>query len=74
MFQQDGAPSHTSRVTQAPLEEATSKLIKKDEWPSQSSDYKAMDYALWDSLKGKVYREVQDKLIEQALMSRIMIS
>ena len=33
-----------------------------------------MDYAIWNSLKEKVYRGVQDKLTEQALTDRIIIS
>ena len=33
-----------------------------------------MDYAIWDSLKEKVYRGVQDKFTEQALMNRIITS
>ena len=33
-----------------------------------------MNCVLWDFLKEKVYRGVQDKLSEQALMNRIIIS
>ena len=36
IFQLDGAPSHTSRITQGHLEECTPVFIKKDEWPPQS--------------------------------------
>ena len=72
MFQQDGAPSHTSRVTQAHLEEATSEFIEKNEWFSQSPECNPMDYGIWDSLK--VYLGVQDKSTEQALMNRMIIS
>ena len=73
MFQQDVAPSHTSRVTETHLEEATPEFIKKDEWPPQSPDCNPMDYAMWDSLKEKVYQRVQDKLTEQTLMKRIIL-
>ena len=73
MFQRDGAPSHTSRVTQAHLEEATPEFIKKDKWPPQSSYCNPMDYVMWDSLKEKVYPRKQYKLTEQALINRIII-
>ena len=43
VFQQDRAPSHTSRVTQGHL--ATPEFIKKDEWPPQSSDCNTMENA-----------------------------
>ena len=74
VFRQDGAPSHTSMVTQAHLEEATPEFIKKDEWPPQSPDCNPMDYGIWDSLKEKVYRGMRDKLTEQALKDRIILS
>ena len=74
MFQQDSAPSHTSRVTEAHLKEATPEFIKNDKWPPQSSNCNPMDYAMWDSLKEKAYREVQEKSTEQALMNRMIIS
>lgn len=74
VFQQDGAPSHTSRVTQAYLEDATPEFIKKDEWPPQSPDCNPMDYAIWDSLKEKVYEGRRDKFTEQALKDSILAS
>ena len=33
-----------------------------------------MDYVLWGSLKEKAYRGEQDKLTEQALMNRMIMS
>ena len=71
MFQQDGAPSHTSRVTH--LEEVSPEFIKKDEWPPKSPDYSPMDCAIRDSLKAEVYREVQNKLTKQASIYRIIL-
>ena len=62
LFQQDRAPSHTSRVIQDHLLEATPESIKKDEWPSQSPDCNPMDYAIWGSLKEKNYQGVRDKM------------
>ena len=55
MFEQDKVPSHTNRVTQAYLEEATPEFIMKNEWPPQSPDRNPMDYEIWNSLKEKVY-------------------
>ena len=55
IFQQDGAPAHTSKTTQEYLDGATSDFIRKDEWPPQSPDCNPMDYAVWESLYQKVY-------------------
>ena len=49
VFQQDGAPAHTSKTTQEYIDGATPDFIRKDEWPPQSPDCNPMDYALWDS-------------------------
>ena len=38
IFQQDGAPSHTSRITQEHLDANTPEFIGKDDWPPQSPD------------------------------------
>ena len=73
-FSKNGAPSHTSRVTQAHLEEATPEFIKKDEWPPLSPDCNPMDYVIWDSLKEKVYQVARYKLSMQALNDRIIMS
>ena len=70
MFQQDRALFHTTRLTQAHLEENTPEFIKKDEWPPRSPDCNPLDYAIGVSLKEKVCREVQGKLTEQTLMNR----
>ena len=55
VFQQDGATSHTSRTTQAYLDQSVEEFIKKDEWPPQSPDLNPMDYSIWNSLSEKVY-------------------
>ena len=56
------------------MEDATPKFIKMDKWPTRSPDCNPIDHAMWDFLKEKIYREVEDKLTEQALMNRIIIS
>ena len=55
VFQQDGVPSHTSRITQEHLGANTPELIGKDDWPPQSPDLNPMDYHVLDSLSEKVY-------------------
>ena len=78
MFQQNRAPSPTSRVIQDHLLEATPEFIKKDEWPPQSPDCNLMDYAILDYLKENVkenvYQGVRDKVTKQALNDRIITS
>ena len=72
IFQQDGAPSHTSRVTQAYLDQNTPEYIKKDEWPPQSPDCNPMDYAIWDALSEKVYSGRTEKFTEDELKAKIL--
>ena len=48
-------------------------FIKKDEWPRQSPDCNPMDYAIWDSLKDKVYQGLRDKLTKQVLNDWIIM-
>jgi hypothetical protein len=55
VFQQDGAPSHTSRLTQGHLAESTPDFINKDSWPPQSPDLNPLDYFVWNALSEKVY-------------------
>ena len=71
IFQQDGAPSHTSRVTQDHLNHESPNFIRKDEWPPQSPDCNPMDYSIWDSLTNKVYHGRGKKFTEEELKERI---
>ena len=71
VFQQDGAPAHTSKTTQEYLDGATPDFIRKDEWPLLSPDCNPMDYAVWDSLSQKVYAGKQDKFTENELKKQI---
>ena len=64
VFQQDGAPAHTSKTTQEYLDGATPDFIQRDEWPPQSIDCNVMDYAVWDSSQ-KIYTGKQDKFRER---------
>jgi transposase len=55
VFQQDGAPSHTSNASQAFLRANTPDYIDKLCWPPQSPDCNPMDYYVWNALQEKVY-------------------
>src|SRR6201995_4845279 len=47
VFQQDGAPGHTTRQTQDWLAVNTPDFIQKDEWPPNSPDLNPLDYCDW---------------------------
>ena len=53
LFQQDGAPAHTSKLTQAWLKENIPDFITKEEWPPYSPDLNPMDYSIWSILETK---------------------
>lgn len=44
VFQQDGAPAHTSIVTQASLWDNIPEFFEKELWPPNSSDCNPLDY------------------------------
>ena len=52
IFQQDGAPAHTARLTQTWSRIATNcpEFISKDEWPPNSPDLHPLDYHVWGAL------------------------
>ena len=47
LFQQDGAPAHTTQQTQNWLAVHSPDFIGKDEWPPNSPDLNPMDYSIW---------------------------
>jgi len=47
LFQQDGAPAHTSKQAQDWLEHNCPEFVKKDEWPPNSPDLNPMDFSIW---------------------------
>lgn len=53
-FMQDGAPSHTSRITQAWCKENFSTFWDKETWPPSSPDLNPMDFSVWSILERKV--------------------
>uniref|UniRef100_A0A914CRQ5 Transposase n=1 Tax=Acrobeloides nanus TaxID=290746 RepID=A0A914CRQ5_9BILA len=52
-FQQDSAPSHKAKGTQAWLRENVPDFINTKEWPQYSPDLNPLDYAIWDYLEAK---------------------
>lgn len=53
IFQQDGAPAHTSRLAQDWLEQHCPDFIKKDEWPPNSPDLNPLDFHVWGAMLEK---------------------
>ena len=51
IFQQDGAPAHTSKATQSWLQANFPGFISKEEWPPYSPDLNPMDYSVWSILQ-----------------------
>ena len=54
IFQQDGAPCHTARVTQNWCQENLPGFISKYFWPPSSPDLNPIDYFVWSYLEAKV--------------------
>ena len=59
LFQQDGATSHTSRVTTSFLR-SHMNFISKDQWPPKSCDLAPMDYSIWSWMQREVAKEFSD--------------
>ena len=53
IFQQDGAPAHTSRLAQDWLQLHCPDFIKKDEWPPNSPDLNPLDFHVWGAMLEK---------------------
>ena len=47
IFQQDGAPAHTSHLAQTWLQQQCRDLIGKAEWPPNSPDLNPLDFCVW---------------------------
>ena len=55
IFQQDGAPAHTSKLTIKYLHDRNIVIINPKEWPPCSPDCNPMDYRIWALLEQTVY-------------------
>ena len=51
LFQQDGAPAHTSRRAQEWLQNNVPDFLAREEWPSSSPDLNPMDFCVWSVLE-----------------------
>ena len=52
VFQQDGAPAHTSKIVQSWMR-LNMNFWKKDFWPPQSPDLNPLDYSIWAQIQSK---------------------
>src|SRR5271155_2706403 len=71
IFQQDGAPAHTSRLSQYWLEQNTPDFIKKDEWPSNSPDLNPRDFHVWGAMFDK-YQTYMPKLTNKHELKTVL--
>ena len=53
-LQQDSAPSHGSKLTQAWIQRNIPSFIGKDEWPARSPDLNPLDFSVWSILETRV--------------------
>jgi inhibitor of nuclear factor kappa-B kinase subunit alpha len=56
VFQQDGAPCHTSQRTQEWLGKNFANFWPKDFWPPSSPDLNPLDYSIWGVVEAKACR------------------
>ena len=71
IFQQDGAPAHTSRLAQDWLEQHCPDFIKKDEWPPNSPDLNPLDFHVWGAMLEK-YRAYKPKPKNKAELKTVL--
>jgi hypothetical protein len=74
LFQQDGAPAHTSKQAQDWLEHHCPEFVNKDEWPPNSPDLNPLDFSIWgvmldkyDKLSAKPKTTAELKLVLQQI-------
>jgi hypothetical protein len=58
IFQQDGAPAHSSRKAQEWLQAHNPDFIPKDDWPPNSPDLNPLDYCVWGVMLHKYQQHV----------------
>ncbi len=69
VFQQDGAPAHTSKKTQDYLRQEGWCFWAKEEWPPHSPDLAPLDYSIWDRISGIACKDSAPSI--QALKRRV---
>ena len=50
VFQQDGAPAHSSRLSQEWIDQHSPEFVKKNEWPPNSLGFNPLDYHVWGAM------------------------
>ena len=74
LFMQDGARSHTAKLTIQMMEhQKYLKLLQPSDWPPNSPDLNPVDYCIWGILENNVYRgrkitnikELKEAIIEE---------
>ena len=60
IFQQDGAPAHTTNSTREWLSANAPAFLEPEEWPPSSSDLNPCDYYIWGMLEIKVNNRAYD--------------
>ena len=55
-FQQDTAPSHSSKMTQSWIRAHIPAFISKNEWPSRSPNLNPFEFSLWIIFESRVCR------------------
>uniref|UniRef100_A0A914CSL2 Tc1-like transposase DDE domain-containing protein n=1 Tax=Acrobeloides nanus TaxID=290746 RepID=A0A914CSL2_9BILA len=61
-YQQDTAPSHKAKETQAWLRKNVPDFITIKEWPSYSPDLNPLDYAIWGYLEAKTCEKPHESI------------
>lgn len=57
VYQQDGAPAHTSRKVQAWLAANVPEFWAKDMWPPNSPDLNPLDFYVWGELEARTNKQ-----------------
>src|SRR6218665_1008159 len=74
IFQKDGAPAHTARVTQEWLHANCPEIIEKYRWPPNSPDLNPLDYYVWGGHAGKVSQTAAEAKDDRRAESRFAIN
>src|SRR6218665_2845668 len=74
IFQQDGAPAHTARVTQEWLHANCPEIIEKDHSPPNSPDLNPLDYHVLGGRAGKVSQTAAEAKDDRRAESRFAIN
>ncbi len=69
IFQQDGAPAHTSNLAQDWLALHCPEFIKKDEWPPNSPDLNPLDFHVWGAMLQKNQEFTPKPTTKQEMMA-----